>query len=75
MPNRSRKKKRKTLLEATIERLRERPRSLKLEDVAEGADCTVSFLSSLLSPDPPKRPGVNAVQRLYEFLTNNELQY
>ena len=63
-----------TLLDTVIRLLRHRDKTLTLEDVAAGSDCTVSFLSSLLSPNPPKRPGVNAIQRLYEFL-HDELQY
>lgn len=66
---------RETLLDATVRLLRHRDKTLTLEDVAIGAECTVSFLSSLLSPTPPKRPGVNAVQRLYEFLANEPLNY
>lgn len=64
-----------TLLSVTVDLLRHRPKTVTLDDVAAGANCTVSFLSSLLSPDPPKRPGVNAIQRLYDFLADEPLQY
>ena len=64
-----------TLLETTIRLLRHRDRTITLDDVARGVDCTTSFLSHLLSSDPPQRPGVNSIQRLYEFLTDSKLTY
>ena len=64
-----------TLLQKTIELLRHRDRTMTLELVSEKCDCSVAFLSSLLSSEPPKRPGVNAVQRLYETLSGQELTY
>ena len=71
----AKRKKRLTLLETTVELLRHRDASISIEEVAQKTDCTAWFLYSLLSSNPPQRPGVNAIQRLYEFLSNNDLQY
>ena len=67
--------KRETLLEHTIRLMKHRDRTITLEILAKNCDCTTSFLSTLMSPDPPSRPGVNAIQRLYEFLSGKQLNY
>ena len=62
-----------TLLAATVRLLRTRPVNKTLEQLAKECDCSVAFLSRLHASDPPKRPGVNAIQRLFENLNGKPL--
>lgn len=64
-----------TLAEATIELLAHRDRTLTLEFIARECNLTESWLSSLLSPYPPRDPSVRKIQRLYEFLTGKKILY
>lgn len=61
------------LLDTTISLLRHRDRTLTLEIISEETDVSVTWLSRLLSPKPPRDPGVNSIQRVYEFLTKTTL--
>lgn len=69
------KPERESLLDCTIRLLKHRDRTLTLEMLAEKCDCSAAFLSSLVSSNPPRRPGVNAIQRLYETLSGSPLEY
>lgn len=64
-----------TLLEATIRLLKHRDRTLTYDKIADAIDCSTAFLSSLVSDDPPENPGVNTIQKLYEFLANRKLTF
>lgn len=66
---------RETLLEKTIRLLRHRDRTLTLTSIADQVNCSVAFLSSLVSESPPTHPSVEKIQRLYEVLTGSELKY
>jgi len=68
-------KNRKTLLERTIELLKHRDRTITYEKIREATGCSDAFLSTLVSADPPRNPSVDSVQRLYEFLSGNQLEY
>lgn len=66
---------RESLLDKTIRLLRHRDRTLTLTAIAEQIDCSVAFLSSLVSDSPPAHPSVEKIQRLYEVLAGSELKY
>lgn len=64
------------LLAHTRELLQNRPRSVTLAQVAEGADVSIHWLSVVIrnpKPGEDTDPGVKRVQRVYEFLTNQPL--
>jgi hypothetical protein len=63
---------RSALLQATIEALRNRPRTLTLLKISEDIGVKVSWLTDLSRVDPPE-PGVNACVALYEYLTNSNI--
>lgn len=63
------------LLDTTIRLLKHRDRTVTYELIAKEIDCSIGFLSSLVSDDPPTNPGVNSIQALYEFLANRELTF
>lgn len=56
----------------TVSLLRNRPRSVTLEQVAEGAQVKKSWLSALLAGDFDD-PSANRIQRLYEYLAEKPL--
>lgn len=66
---------RKTLLDTTILLLRHRDRTITYRAISEATGSSEAFLSSLVSANPPSHPSVDSIQRLYEFLTGNPLQY
>jgi len=61
------------LLAETIRLLKDRPRSLTLKMVSEQITVSVSWLSSLLSDDPPQGPSVDQIERLYNLLSDKPL--
>lgn len=63
---------RSTLLQATIDALRHRPRTLTIKMIAEDTGFKQNWLSGLLSDDPPE-PSVNACVALYEYLTKTTI--
>jgi hypothetical protein len=65
----------RTLAEATIELLAHRDRTITLAKISSECDVTVAWLSTLLSETPPREPGADKIQRLYEFLTGKKLVY
>ena len=66
---------RQTLKDVTIELLRNRPKPITLAIVSKSTNLSISFLSSLLSENPPQNPGVNHIQTLYEYLNEKPLIY
>lgn len=68
------KKTRKTLHEVTREALINRPKPITLAQVAEATQTSESWLEKF-QRNRIKDPGVNAIQRLYEFLFGHELNY
>jgi hypothetical protein len=61
-----------SLVAHTVQLLRERPRSLTLDDIAATTGLSKSWLNLLLSGDY-KDPGTTKVQKLYEHLAGKPL--
>jgi len=62
-----------SLLLTTARLLRDRPKSLSLYDLAQELSVSVSWLSSLLSDDPPEGASVTKVEKLYNRLAPSPL--
>jgi hypothetical protein len=63
---------RSALFQATIDALRNRPRTLTLQKIADDIGVKVSWVTELGRDNPPV-PGVDACVRLYEYLTNSTI--
>lgn len=75
--DRTRVASRPTLLQTTCHLLRNRRRGLTLQTIAQECNCSVGFLSGLITIHGRRtlHPSVDKIQTLYEFLSESELQY
>ncbi len=64
----------KTLFEITLKLLINRPRTITLPEIAAAIDVSQSWLNGIISGRIGD-PGVNAVERLYSYLTGKPLQF
>lgn len=60
------------LRDETVKRLKDRPASLKLKNIAETTGIPEGWLK-MLAQNKIEDPGVNRIETLYTFLTNNKL--
>lgn len=51
-----------------------RPRTVTLDEISAATDVSVAWLDSIVA-DRTKEPSVNSIQRLYEYLSGQELSY
>jgi len=65
---------RKTLVETTHELLVNRPRPVTFRSISESIDVSISWLESF-SASRVVEPGCNSIQKLYEFLSGQKLNY
>jgi AraC-like DNA-binding protein len=63
-----------TLHERTRQLIVNRPRPVTLETIADRANVSEAWLRSIIDGKVDD-PSVNMIQRVYEFLTGEELQY
>ena len=61
------------LLTITISLLRQRPKNLTLKDIGLKINVSVSWLSSLLSDNPPSGAQVDRIEKLYNLLSEKPL--
>jgi len=63
-----------SLLERTIQLLQDRPRNMTYADIEDATGLKAPWLSMIHRNLIPE-PSVNAIQRLYEFLSDSPLKY
>lgn len=64
---------RTTLRDKTLQLLKNRPVTITLEKIAEDTGLGTAWLS-MFHNERIAKPNVNAIQTLYEYLTNSEIK-